>query len=773
MNNLAPIGSALSLFWLSAFCGYIFWAVKRRRQDEATLQQKTACDRLMVQISQQVCQSLDSDEILATTVQAVQRFLQADRVLIYRFWPDGTGQVTHEAVRPDYPQILDQTFKEEVFPQRCRQAYAKGKFVRISDITQAEVKSCLAEFVQQFGVVAKLVVPIIQNSRESESAGTSEETAAAESEAKTYLWGALIVHQCSGPRQWQDWEVSLLQRLATQVAIAIQQSDLTCQLQQLNAQLEERVAQRTTELATANRALEAEIEERKQAESTLRQTTEELRLLQSVVVNTNDAVLITEAEPFDQPGPRILYVNAAFTAITGYEPAEVLGKTPRILQGPKTDRAELDRVRKALSTWQPVTVEVINYRKDGSEFWNEFSLVPVANGEGWYTHWIAVQRDTSRRKRTEQALRQREKNFRTLIENALDIIMILALDGTIRYISPSVSRVLGFAVADMLGQNIAAFIHPEDWATSRYQPEATLKERIISTTQSLEPGSPVEFRHRHQDGSWRIVEAVSQPFVDGETTLRVVINIRDITERKRLDETRLALAREKELSALKTRFFSMASHEFRTPLSTALAATQLLSTAPTAWQDAEKRSRNLQRIQDAIKHTVQLLDDILIINRAESGNLAFNPKPIALALYCDYLIEEMQLSAGENHTLRFVTEGEPYSISLDEKLLRSILSNLLSNAIKYSPHGGDIELKLSFCVGGVNLQVKDHGIGISATDLQQIFEPFQRGKNVRDTQGSGLGLVVVKKFVELHQGSIAINSTLGAGTVCLVTLPLR
>jgi len=135
-----------------------------------------------------------------------------------------------------------------------------------------------------------------------------------------------------------------------------------------------------------------------------RKQAEELRLLQSVVVNTNDAVIITEAEPFDPPGPRILYVNAAFTEITGYEAAEVLGKTPRILQGPKTDRAELDRVRTALSQWQPVTVEVINYRKDGSEFWNEFSLVPVADTEGWYTHWIAVQRDTTRRKQTAQAL---------------------------------------------------------------------------------------------------------------------------------------------------------------------------------------------------------------------------------------------------------------------------------------------------------------------------------------------------------------------------------
>ncbi|MEL7523053.1 MAG: PAS domain-containing protein, partial [Cyanobacteria bacterium J06553_1] len=298
---------------------------------------------------------------------------------------------------------------------------------------------------------------------------------------------------------------------------------------------------------------------------------EDLRLLQSVVVNTNDAVIITEAEPFDEPGPCILYVNAAFTQITGYQAEEVLGKTPRILQGPKTDRAELDRLRTALSQWQPVTIEVINYRKDGSEFWNEFSLVPVANDEGWYTHWIAVQRDTTRR--------------------------------------------------------------------------------------------------------------------------------------KRLDEVRLALEREKELSALKTRFFSMASHEFRTPLSTALAAAQVLENSQSAWADTAKRLRNLHRIQDSVRNTVQLLDDILTINRAESGNLAFTPKPLALALYCEHFVEEMKLSASEQHTLTFGTQGRAYTISLDEKLMRSILSNLLSNAIKYSPDGGVVALTLVFAPEGVEIWV--------------------------------------------------------------------
>jgi PAS domain S-box-containing protein len=713
----------------------------RQRQTEL-LRQQADRERLVTKISQQIRQSLNLDQVLATTVQEVQRFLQADRVLIYRLWDNGTGRAIHETVLPPYPSVLHQTFPEEVFPQTYHQAYSLGKTRAITNVEQADVETCLADFVKQFGVQAKLVVPIIQENRDSET-------------PSPYLWGLLIAHQCDRPRLWEDWEITLMQQLATQVAIAIQQSELYNQLQTLNTQLEQRVEQRTQELATANTALRAEIAERERTEVALRHTNdtlqalvtasprailmldlqgavkiwnpaaermfgwseaevlnrpspicldeplegtttlqnsvlqgkthtrlelsrtkkdgtaieiifsaaplpdsqgqingivsviaditeqkqraEQLRLLQSVVVNTNDAVIITEVEP-DEPGPRILYVNEAFTRITGYSPAEVLGKTPRILQGPNTNQTELQKIRKALSRWEAVTVEVINYRKDGSEFWNEFSLVPVADSNGWYTHWIAVQRDTTARKRT--------------------------------------------------------------------------------------------------------------------------------------DEIRLALEREKELSALKTRFFSMASHEFRTPLSTALAAAQVLENSQVTWDNTEKRLRNLYRIQDSVKNMVQLLDDILTINRAETGNLAFNPKPLNLAQYCGHLIEEMQLSAGNQHSLEFTCAGTSQSLNLDEKLMGSILSNLLSNAIKYSPNGGQVNLALVFHNHTVEIQVKDQGIGISLADQKRLFEPFQRGKNIRTIPGTGLGLVVVKKCVDLHQGTIQITSDLDQGTTCLVTIPL-
>ena len=131
---------------------------------------------------------------------------------------------------------------------------------------------------------------------------------------------------------------------------------------------------------------------------------ERLRLLESIAVNANDAILVTEAEPVDEPGPRILYANQAYLKMSGYTLEEVLGQTPRIMQGPDTDPSSRDKIRRALKRWKPVVVEMLNYRKDGTQFWVELSIVPVADERGWYTHWVSLQRDVTARKEAEALL---------------------------------------------------------------------------------------------------------------------------------------------------------------------------------------------------------------------------------------------------------------------------------------------------------------------------------------------------------------------------------
>jgi PAS domain S-box-containing protein len=159
-----------------------------------------------------------------------------------------------------------------------------------------------------------------------------------------------------------------------------------------------------------------DIHDRKKAETLLQASNAQLQLLETCVARLNDIVLITEAEPIDQLGPRIVFVNDAFVRRTGYSREDVMGQTPRILQGAKTQRSELDRIRAALSRWEPVRAELINYTKAGQEFWLELDIVPVANAQGRYTHWVAVERDVTERKLIEDRLGRHQQELVNLVE---------------------------------------------------------------------------------------------------------------------------------------------------------------------------------------------------------------------------------------------------------------------------------------------------------------------------------------------------------------------
>ena len=238
------------------------------------------------------------------------------------------------------------------------------------------------------------------------------------------------------------------------------------------------------------------------------------------------------------------------------------------------------------------------------------------------------------------------------------------------------------------------------------------------------------------------------------------------------EEIRKALEKEKELNELKSQFVSMTSHEFRNPLSTILFAAELLQHHSYRLTD-EKKQKYLCRIQSAVKQMNHLLNEVLEIGKAEAGKLGFNPIPIDLSSYCQYIVEEIQLTAGSNYFLKFNNIGTCSHACMDEQLLRSILTNLLSNAVKYSPDGGKIHLELVCEHESVTFRIQDEGIGISAADQAKLFNTFHRGNNVGKIAGTGLGLAIVKNCVELHGGTIFVESEVGAGTTFIVTLPLH
>ncbi len=247
----------------------------------------------------------------------------------------------------------------------------------------------------------------------------------------------------------------------------------------------------------------------------------------------------------------------------------------------------------------------------------------------------------------------------------------------------------------------------------------------------------------------------------------------EIALRRRLAEAaiRVALKKEKELSELKSRFWSMVVHEFRSPMSAILSAAQLLEHQSQNFSEM-KRREYLYLIQENIRSMNQVLNDTLILASAEGGNLEFQPESLDLEQFCCNLVEQMQFTADPKHQIVFISKGECVEAFLDKKLLWHILSNLLSNAIKYSPQGGKVYLELDCPNREAVLRVKDTGIGIPPTAQEHLFEPFKRAENVHNIPGTGLGLTMVKQCVDLHGGQIAYESFVGVGTIFTVTLPL-
>ncbi|MBD2299856.1 ATP-binding protein [Nostoc sp. FACHB-190] len=243
-----------------------------------------------------------------------------------------------------------------------------------------------------------------------------------------------------------------------------------------------------------------------------------------------------------------------------------------------------------------------------------------------------------------------------------------------------------------------------------------------------------------------------------------------LVKRQEAEAIQRTLAQEKELSELKLQFFSMVSHEFRTPLSIILGSAQLLAQSNQQWTE-EKKLKNLYRIQSSARSMNQLLTDILTLTRAEAGKLEFHPELMDLEAFCINLIEDIQFANRQNYTIKFISQGNCTHAKLDEKLLYSILSNLLSNAMKYSSPEESIFLTLSCEPHTIFFQVKDNGIGIPSEFQQHLFLPFHRANNVGKVVGSGLGLAVVKKCLEIHNGEIYLDSKVGEGTSFTVKLP--
>ncbi len=237
------------------------------------------------------------------------------------------------------------------------------------------------------------------------------------------------------------------------------------------------------------------------------------------------------------------------------------------------------------------------------------------------------------------------------------------------------------------------------------------------------------------------------------------------------EELRASLEREKGLNTLKSRFISIASHELRSPLALIGITTNMLKRYGHRISE-EKKLEHLKTIENEVKRMTNTLNDVLILSKMEAGSFQFNPEFVDLKSFCQRIVEKFKLMSEETHPITVSTTGEHFQARVDSNLLEPILSNLLSNAIKYSPTGNPITFELIQDNKEVIFRVKDQGIGISDEDQHHLFDAFHRGENVGEIQGAGLGLSIAKQFVELHGGTISVESKVNKGTTFTAVIPL-
>lgn len=365
---------------------------------------------------------------------------------------------------------------------------------------------------------------------------------------------------------------------------------------------------------------------------------------------------------------------------------------------------------------------------------------------------------TERLKQEQKALQSSYATNRALLNAIPDPMFRIREDGQFVNYSEPKHHTLPFSPADCLHQSLATVL-PAAVAIAMQQ----CIDRVLMTgnIEILEfqlgtDESPIHFEAR---------------IVNSDAT-EVIAIIRDITQRKQAEaEIHNTLERERELNEMKTRFVSMTSHEFRTPLTTILSSSELLEHYGARW-DIAKQHQYLKKVQTAATHMTELLNDVLLINKVEAGRMEFNPQPLILHDLCQAIIEELQITT-ERHSLVLRSHLPNTSYPIDRKLMRHILTNLLANAINYSPSGGEIVIGLNATDEHIQLWVQDHGIGIPEESGPTLFESFVRGPNVGTISGTGLGLAIIKKSVDLHQGHISVDSTVGQGTTFTITLPIR
>ena len=539
----------------------------------------------------------------------------------------------------------------------------------------------------------------------------------------------VLCHEHTGPpRDWSAEEIDFVSALASMVSLALEES---------------------------NRA---------RSEHLLRESEEKFRAL---FEGTSQAVVL-----HDDNG--IFEANPSWLRLLGYSGLEeVIGKHPAEVSAPIQPGGErakaLERryIAKALSDGS-ARFEWIVLRRDNTEVPIEVFLTPIQLGGRQLIQ--AVCNDITERKRAEEELRQSEARLResearfstafraspvlVTISRLSDAKFIEANDAFVRWFGLGRDSIIGHDTREL-----GIWLNPDD------------RERFLTNLRRDGSLREVECQLRSRHDSVHTM-LLSADLIEINREPHMLVSGLDITQRKRAEaELHRTLAREKELGQLRSKFVSMVSHEFRTPLAIIQSSAEIMDDYLDQLAPAERKD-HLQSIRKNTRRMVGLMEEVLLIGSFDAGRMQLKPAPLELRTFVPRLVDEVLSATKRQCPIEFSLAEMPTKVLADERLLRQIFTNVLTNAIKYSDAGQVVQFEIVCAGADMVCTIRDRGIGIPEADQEWLFNPFNRGRNVGDRPGTGLGLVIVKRCIDLHGGTIKVDSRVGKGTSVTVRLPL-
>lgn len=474
---------------------------------------------------------------------------------------------------------------------------------------------------------------------------------------------------------------------------------------------------------------------------------------------------------------RITYVGPQIERVTGYSPADWVDKDlwPQCLH--PDDRA---RVIKECDERATAGIESnLEYRLislDGRIVWVR-DLVSVISGDGGQKWLYGVMVDITDEKAREQALRESESRYRQAERVAGIVHWSISLDpanaderGRLAF-SDTAAKFFGVAPTELnitIDGYVEKFVHPDD--------RARVRAAHIGITTDAERDLSLEYRVIRKDGSTAVVSELGQRIHDDTGRLTSAFGtIQDITERKQGENALRRAQMEAEMAnRAKSQFLANVSHELRTPLNAIIGFSEVMKDELLGPLGAPVYKEYSGDIHDSGRHLLAIINDILDLSRVESGQATLSESEIAIDQLIANCLVLVRGKAGEGGlTLTADVSASLPMVVGDERLLKQALLNLLSNAVKFTPRDGSVRVKAALSGGGLDIMVIDSGIGMTATEIEQVAKPFVQLENwlVRKYEGTGLGLSIVKAFCELHGGALRITSEVGRGTTTTIHLP--